>query len=162
MTNCKRCNGQMDEESNFCPNCGEDQRANNVIQYKSNSSFLIVLCVLTIIGSVFTIGRAYLYEMVSMMDGHSNYIRGWIYAGSALGTLVGAIMMIQKKLNGLYIYSAFQGIYIITVLVASFSYSDKGRSASLLASGIAMFFLLPSILFLILYWTNMIKKHLNK
>ena len=162
MTNCKRCNGQMDEESNFCPNCGEDQRAHNVIQYKSNSSFLIVLCVLTIIGSVFTIGRAYLYEMVSMMDGDRNYIRGWIYAGSAVGTLVGAFMMIQKKLNGLYIYSAFQGIYIITVFVASFSYGDKGRSASLLASGIAMFFLLPSILFLILYWTNMIKKHLNK
>lgn len=156
MTNCKRCSGQMDEESNFCPICGEDQRANNVNQYKSNASFLIVLCVLTIVGSVFTIGRAYLYEMVSMMGGHSNYIRGWIYAGSAVGTLVGAIMMIQKKLNGLYIYSAFQGIYIITVLVASFSYGDafgsinKGNSASLLASGIAMFFLLPSILFLIL------------
>ena len=161
MTNCKRCNGQMDKESNFCPICGEDQRANKINQFKSNASFLIVLCVLTIIGSVFTIGRAYLYEMVSMMDGHSNYIRGWIYAGSAVGTLVGAIMMIQKKLNGLYIYSAFQGIYIITVLVASFSYSDKGNSASLLASGIAMFFLLPSILFLILYWTNMIKKQLK-
>jgi hypothetical protein len=167
MTNCKRCNGQMDEEINFCPVCGEDQRANNVNQHKSNASFLIVLCVLTIIGSVFTIGRAYLYEMVSMMDGHSNYIRGWVYAGSAVGTLAGAIMMIQKKLNGLYIYSAFQVIYIITVLVASFSYSDvfgnidKGNAASLLASGIAMFFLLPSILFLILYWTNMIKKHLK-
>ncbi len=167
MTNCKRCNGQMDEETNFCPICGEDQRANIVNQQKSNASFLIVLCVLTIIGSVFTIGRAYLYEMVSMMDEHSNYIRGWIYAGSAVGTLAGAIMMIQRKLNGLYIYSAFQGIYIITVLVASFSYSDafgsqgKGNEASLLASGIAMFFLLPSILFLILYWTNMIKKHLK-
>jgi len=167
MTNCKRCNGQMDEETNFCPICGEDQRANIVNQQKSNASFLIVLCVLTIIGSVFTIGRAYLYEMVSMMDEHSNYIRGWIYAGSAVGTLAGAIMMMQRKLNGLYIYSAFQGIYIITVLVASFSYSDafgshgKGNEASLLASGIAMFFLLPSILFLILYWTNMIKKHLK-
>ncbi len=58
---------------------------------------LIFLCVLTIIGSVFTIGRAYLYEMVSMMDGHSNYFRGWIYAGSAIGTLIGAIMMTQRN-----------------------------------------------------------------
>lgn len=167
MPNCKRCNQQMDEETNFCPACGEDQRINNVNAQKSNATFLIVLCVLTIIGSVFTIGRAYLYEMVSMMGGHSNYIRGWIYAGSSVGTLVGAIMMTQRKLNGLYFYSAFQGIYIITVLVASFSYSDAfgnfggGNEASLLASGIAMFFLLPSILFLILYWTNMIKKHLR-
>lgn len=168
MTNCKRCNQQMDGETNFCPTCGEDQRTNNIIQQKSNATFLIVLCVLTIIGSVFTIGRAYLYEMVSMMGGESNYIRGWIYAGSSIGTLAGAIMMIQRKLNGLYIYSTFQGIYIITVLVASLSYSDafgsfdrSGNAASLLASGIAMFFLLPSILFLILYWTNMIKKHLT-
>ena len=165
MTNCKRCNQQMDEETNFCPTCGEDKRANNVNRQKSNASFLIVLCVLTIIGSVFTIGRAYFYEMISMMDNSSNYLRGWIYAGSAVGTLAGAIMMIQRKLNGLYIYSAFQIIYIITVLIASFSYGDEfgshGKEASLLASGIAMFFLLPSILFLILYWTNMIKKHLK-
>lgn len=168
MINCKRCNQQMDEKINFCPACGEDQRANSVTQHKSDTSFSIVLCVLTIIGSVFTIGRAYLYEMVSMMgNGHSNYIRGWIYAGSAVGTLVGAIMMIQRKLNGLYIYSAFQLIYIITVLVASFSYSSafdffgSTDADSLLASGIAMFFVLPSILFLILYWTKMIKKHLK-
>jgi hypothetical protein len=168
MTNCKRCNQQMDEDINFCPACGEDQRANDINQQKSNISFLIVLCILTIIGSVFTIGRAYLYEMVSMMGGDSSYIRGWIYAGSSIGTLIGAIMMIQRKLNGLYIYSVFQGIYIITVIVASLSYGDafgsfdeSGSAASLLASGIAMFFLLPSILSLILYWTNMVKKHLK-
>ena len=165
MTDCKRCNEQMDEEINFCPRCGEDQRINNGNQKNGNTSFLIALCVLTIIGSAFTIARAYLYEMVSMMGNSSNYLRGWIYAGSGIGTLVGAIMMIQRKLNGLYIYSVFQIIYIITVLIASFSYGDEfgshGKEASLLASGIAMFFLLPSILFLILYWTNMIKKYLK-
>lgn len=169
MANCKKCNLQMDEETNFCPTCGENQRANNINQQSNNASFLMVLCVFTIIGSVFTIGRAFFYEMVSMMDESSHYLRGWVYAISAIGTLVGAIMMIQKKLKGLYVYSAFQGIYIITVLVASFSYSDvfdglnggNGNGVSFLASGIAMFFLLPSILFLILYWTNMIKKQLK-
>ncbi len=167
MTNCKRCHRQMDEETNFCPTCGEDQRVNDINHQKNNTTFLNVLCILTIIGSVFTIGRAYLYEIISMMDENSNYIRGWIYAGSAVGTLVGAIMMIQRKLNGLYLYSVFQGMYIITVIVASFSYGDAFDSlhgdnrATLLTSGIAMFFLLPSILFIILYWTNMIKKHLK-
>ena len=161
MTNCKTCNRQMEEETNFCPSCGQDQRAYNSNQHKSNASFLIVLCVLTIIGSVFTIGRAYLYEMVSMMDESSNYFRGWIYAGSAIGTLVGAIMMIQRKLKGLYIYTAFQVIYLITVIIASFSYGDTFDGANALASGIAMFFLIPSVIILILYWTNMIKKHLK-
>ena len=165
MTNCKRCNQQMDEEINFCPTCGEDKRGNFVSQQqhqqKSKPTFLIVLCVLTIIGSVFTIGRAYLYEMVSMMDGHSNYIRGWIYAGSAIGTLIGAIMMTQRKLNGLYIYSIFQVIYIITVIIASFSYGDAFGGANALATAVAIFFLIPSVLFLVLYWTNMIKKYLQ-
>ena len=165
MTNCKRCNQQMDEGTNFCPTCGEDQRANNVNQQKSNATFLMILCVLTIIGSIFTIARAYLYEMVSMiggeLGGNSNYIRGWIYACSSIGTLVGAIMMLNRKLNGLYIYSAFQIIYIVTVIIASFSYGDTFKGATALASGIAMFFLLPSILFLVLYWTNIIKKHLK-
>ncbi|MDA9563117.1 hypothetical protein N9R81_00415 [Flavobacteriales bacterium] len=76
-------------------------------------------------------------------------------------------MMLQKKLNGLYTYSFFQLIYIITVIVASFSYNDlfdsygDSNSDTLLATGIAMFFLLPSILFLILYWTNIARKHLH-
>ena len=118
----------MDEEINFCPTCGEDKRATNVNQQNSNASFLVVLCVLTIIGSVFTIGRAYLYEMVSMIGGgHGNYIRGWVYAGSGVGTLVGAIMIIQRKLNGLYIYTAFQLIYIITVLNLHI-FIDSGKS----------------------------------
>ena len=166
MTNCKRCNEPMHEETNFCPKCGEDQRNPNTVNpQKSNATFLMVLCVLTIIGSVFTIGRAYLYEMVSMMDDSSNYVRGWVYAGSAVGTLVGAILMIQRKLTGLYVYTVSQIIYILAVIVASLSYGDEfgkfGDEATFLASAIAMFFLLPSILFLILYWTNMVKKHLN-
>lgn len=152
----------MDQEINFCPNCGEDQR---IINTKDNATFLIVLCVLTIIGSIFTIGRAYLYEMISMMDNNSNYLRGWVYAASGIGTLVGAIMMIKRSLKGLYIYTASQVIYIITVIIASFSYGDEfgshGNEATLLASAIAMFFLLPSVVFLVLYWLKMNKKHLN-
>ena len=149
MTNCKRCNQQMDEEINFCPTCGEDKRGNFVSQQqhqKSKPFFLIFLCVLTIIGSVFTIGRAYLYEMVSMMDGHSNYFRGWIYAGSAIGTLIGAIMMTQRKLKGLYVYSVFQVIYIITVIIASFSYGDAfGAENEIATSGakITIHFITP-------------------
>jgi hypothetical protein len=156
MTNRKGSKQKIEEKINFFPACGEYKRGNNVNLQKRNATFLMVLCVLTIIGSVFTIGRAYLYEMVSTMGVHSNYIHGWIYTGSSVGTLAGAIMMIKRKLDGLNIYSASQGIYIITVLVAYFSYNDAfsnsggGNKALFLASGIALFFLVPSILFLIL------------
>jgi hypothetical protein len=165
MTNCIRCNQNLEKETNFCPNCGEDQSLNEVTREKSNASFLIVLCTLTIIGSIFTIARAYLYEMVAMMDSGIDYVRGWIYAGSGIGTLIGAVLMIQRKLLGLYVYSIFQVIYIITVIVASFSYGsvmeEYGDEINLIASAIAMFFIIPSLAFLGLYWTKMVRKHLK-
>lgn len=166
MKLCINCQKEIDEAMVYCPHCGEDQRITAVQSDKrASSSFLTVLCILTIIGSIFTIGRAYLYEMVSMMDGNHNYYRGWIYALSSIGTLVGAWLMLQKKRKGLIVYTLFQTVYIITVIIASLSYTDTifgGQSDTevrLLASGIAMFFLLPSLLFLILYWTPMIKKN---
>lgn len=157
----------MGEEINFCPNCGQDQHSKNITAQKSSTTFLTVLCILTIVGSVFTILRSVLYEMISMMDSNSNYIRGWIYAGSSIGTLIGAILMLQKKLKGLYLYSVFQAIYIITVLFATFVYGDifkesgRNNEMSTLAFTIAMFFLVPSIFFLVSYWKNPIKKHLK-
>lgn len=170
MINCKRCNQEMADTTNYCPTCGEDQRDGAVTQQKSNSTFLLVLCILTIVGSLFTIGRAYIYELVSMIDDSHFYYRGYIYMGTSVGTLVGAIMMLNKKLMGLYVYTIFQVIYIITVIVASGSYGDAFDGSSIehgsnpfdgLAVFIALVFLVPSIAFLVMYWTNMIKKHLN-
>ncbi|MDA9563116.1 hypothetical protein N9R81_00410 [Flavobacteriales bacterium] len=86
MTNCKKCDQRTEGEINFCTNCGQYQKEDIKNYAENNAYFLNILCVLTIIGSVFTMGRGYLYEMVSMMDSESNYFRGWIYLGSALGT----------------------------------------------------------------------------
>ena len=73
--------------------------------------------------------------------------------------------MLQRKLNGLFVYTVFQIVYIITVVIASFSYGDAldnwGGDAYYLASGIAMFFLIPSVIFLVLYWTDKIKSQLQ-
>lgn len=148
MAHCKQCNQPIKEDANFCQSCGYNYGANPTSQNR-DATFLIVLCVLTIVGSALTILRAYFYEIISELDSHNTYIRGWIYGASAIGTLIGAIIMIQRKLNGLYIYTVSQVIYIITVIVASFSYGDFND----LASFIAMFFLIPSIAFLVLYWT---------
>lgn len=132
----------------------------------NKSTLLIILCVLTIVGSIFTICRAFLYEVVAHMDSDTNYIRGWIYAISSIGTLIGAVMMINGKMRGLYLYSCFQLIYIITVIIATFSYTDLFRSdldmnLSYLSLSIAMFFLVPSVVFLCLYWTRSIKGQLS-
>lgn len=156
MLNCNKCNDEVSENTNFCPSCGAELREGSP-KDNGNSSLLTVLCVLTILGSIFTIGRALLYEMFSEFDQNSEYIRGWIYAASAIGTLVGAALMLKKQLRGLYIYTIFQIIYLITVVIASLSYGEFNDVAFI----IALFFLVPSILFLVLYWTNSVKKHMS-
>ena len=39
--------------------------------------------------------------------------------------------------------------------------SNPFGGANALATAVAIFFLIPSVLFLVLYWTNMIKKYLQ-
>lgn len=110
MINCLVCNHQIDEETNFCPVCGEYQKTKRIVVIKESSNVLTILCILTFIGSLFTIVRALFYQSMSDIGfADQEYYRGWIYAASSIGTIVGAIVMLMyRKLNGLYIYSAFQ------------------------------------------------------
>jgi len=163
MKECVKCNQQINNNLNFCPNCGHNQIQTTLNQ---NSSVLIILGILTIVGSLFTIVRAYFYEIISLIDSDHDYYRGWIYAGTSLGTLVGAIIIMLKKKYGLYIYSISQIIYIITVIYATFIYNDNVnndgffKDTNELAIAIAMLFLVPSIIFLALYWSKYVRKHL--
>ena len=52
MKSCIACNAEIEEEYNFCKICGSNQNVqpNNLI--KSDTTFLTILCVLTIIGSL--------------------------------------------------------------------------------------------------------------
>ncbi|WP_202857212.1 zinc ribbon domain-containing protein [Fulvivirga marina] len=154
MKTCIKCQESIEIETRFCPKCGLDQ---NQITLVASSSFLITLCILTIVGSVITIGRALLYEIVASAV-EQDYYRGWIYFWSSGGTLIGAIMMLQKKINGLYVYSISQVIYLITIVVASFSYGDVSAE---IAFFVAMCFFLPSLVMLYLYWLKVVRQHLN-
>ena len=109
MKRCINCNIEIADENNFCQNCGAEQiiRVNN--QGRSGTAyFLVSLCILTIIGSLFGIARGWLYEMVSTMDTSDNYFRGWIYILTNIGTLTAAIIMLNRKMIGLYIYTVSQ------------------------------------------------------
>ena len=162
MKHCITCNKELTNEDNFCQNCGADQRV-VLSQVKNNGStiFLYILCTLTILGSLFGIARGWLYEMVSGLDHGSDYVRGWIYIITNIGTLAAAIIMINKKKPGLYVYTVAQGLYILTVMAATVSYSDTFDGSDALALGISALFLIPAIAFLIFYWLNVNRKHLS-
>ncbi|MCU0350720.1 MAG: hypothetical protein MUF43_07820, partial [Flavobacterium sp.] len=114
---------------------------------KNKSLFLIILCVLTIIGSVFTILRGFVYELFSTLDDNHTYFRGWIYIITSFGTLTGAILMLQKKFLGLLIYTFFQIAYLITVSYATSLYfysSELDYNFGPFAVVVSSFFIFPS------------------
>lgn len=154
MKNCINCNQEITEETNFCDFCGVDQTTK---RNASNSTFITVLCVLTIVGSVFTMWRGLLYEAVAGVADNDEFIRGWIYIISSVGTFSGAIFMLNKKINGLYIYTFSQVIYLITVVYATIIYVDDFGGFALIIS--SMFFV-PSVGFLIAYWSEGVKRQL--
>ncbi|WP_298427528.1 hypothetical protein [uncultured Kordia sp.] len=167
MRNCISCYQQITDDVNFCPHCGakqsqlhtqEEVRATHQETENKPVVIIIVLAILTICGSIFTIGRAVLYELVgSMANDDGIMIRAGIYVFASIGTIAGAIMMLLKKMNGLYLYTVCQIIYIIAATFAAIAHNSKEN----LASVIFVFFVAPSILFLIFYWIKDVRKHLK-
>lgn len=155
--------------AHFCPNCGANQGVQVVYVEKNNSQpvFLIILCTLTICGSLFTIARSFLYELfAAMTDDEGIATRGIIYILSSFGTIIGAVIMLTKKLIGLYIYTICQVVYIITLGIAIYSYNTgfslKPTNGLEHLSGVMIaYFEIPAIIFLVLYWLKDIRKHLK-
>lgn len=168
MKNCIACHQSIPDDAKFCPHCGakqpEETSQETITTAMSQDTgnkpvvIIIVLAILTICGSIFTIGRALLYELVgSMTSDIGIQTRAVIYVVASVGTIAGAIMMLLKKLSGLYVYTIFQVIYIITTVFAAMAHDTKEN----LSSVILFFFAAPSILFLVLYWLQDVRKHLK-
>jgi len=158
MKSCVACNAEIEAGFNFCKICGTKQNSPQNDLIKSNTMFLVILCILTIIGSLFGIARGWIYELVSTV-GNDDYFRGWIYILANIGTLAGAIMMLIRKKSGLYLYTVSQSVYILTVIYATIIYESSDFEG--FAIVFSMLFLVPSIVFLVLYWQKMITKHLK-
>ena len=153
----------METTAEFCPHCGTNQMSGNVNR-KSSTAILTILCVVTFIGSLFTILRAFIYLLIAIDEEWILMgIRGTLYLLTSIGTIVGAAQMLSKRLSGLHIYSVSQSIYLLTVLSALGYYIEE--IGDFLGSGfavvVAMFFFLPSVAFLWLYWTPTVKQHLR-
>lgn len=158
----------MEATAHFCPECGTNQGVKVVYVDRNDKPVgLIVLCVLTICGSLFTIGRAIIYELFAAItedDGIAT--RAFIYILTSAGTIIGAVLMIARKLIGLYVYTASQVIYIITLVVGIYihnsgtSFIPNNGLAQM--SGIMIFYFgLPAIIFLVVYWLKDIRKYLT-
>ena len=134
---------------------------------RSSSAILNTLCVLTLIGSVFTILRGIVYLTISSGGGGAwadlMNVRGSLYLLTSIGTIIGAVKMLNKEMLGLHVYTVSQVIYLITVFFALSYYLDKFESnfGDQFAIIVVMFFVVPSVVILALYWTQMARQHLK-
>ena len=134
---------------------------------RSSSAILNTLCVLTLIGSIFTILRGIVYLTISSGGGGAwadlMNVRGSLYLLTSIGTIIGAVKMLNKEMLGLHVYTVSQVIYLITVFFALSYYLDKFKSnfGDQFAIIVVMFFVVPSVVILALYWTQMARQHLK-
>ena len=134
---------------------------------RSSSAILNTLCVLTLIGSVFTILRGIVYLTISSGGGGAwadlMNVRGSLYLLTSIGTIIGAVKMLNKEMLGLHVYTVSQVIYLITIFFALSYYLDEFKSnfGDQFAIIVVMFFVVPSVVILALYWTQMARQHLK-
>jgi len=126
----------------------------------TDRSWVVTLCILTIIGSILGALRGLFYEMFADFGGSSHsFWRGWAYAVLNLGTLVGAIAMLARRADGLYLYTASQILYLLVVVSAIVDWGGDGREIFAILIGASFF--LPSAVFLALYWLPVARKSLQ-
>lgn len=172
MKYCIHCRSELIHEAKFCSSCGKSQDGQDFqdnhdliqLKKKGNSAFLTTLCILTLVGYSIGIFRGLLYQSFAVGVppgfGNSEYIRGWLFVIVNIGTIVGAAILLGKKVIGLYIYSMFQVLYLLIIIWATSVYLGD-RNTDQLALTISAFFFIPSLAFLIMYWTKPIRENLH-
>ena len=126
-------------------------------EQKQTSSTLVLLCILTLLGSVFILLKGLIGYFILADSNDTRSEGGILFINlvyfieflTCIGAIVGAIIMLIGKKIGLVIYAISSILYILlTVAFAVFCFfSIIGIPVGLLQ----FLYLLPSIVFLILY-----------
>jgi len=137
------------------------------VQQNDNApAILIILGILTILGSLVLMTYfLFFYSVASTASSIASEFAqervqiipflSYLYAPACVGTLIGAVMMIMKKKKGLMLYSICQITFILVYVINNLSYAFAGEFFIY-----TLLLLVPSVLFLGLYWSKDIKKHL--
>ncbi|MEO6304255.1 MAG: zinc-ribbon domain-containing protein [Bacteroidia bacterium] len=165
MKHCTVCGLQLNDDSKFCPDCGTEQYVTLNANTKTGTApVVIVLCILTILGSFFGLIRGLFYEVVAGVADNEEYWRGYAFAICNLATLITAIIMLMRKLWAFWLYLVFQTAYIGLVVYTFLIYSNFHQGTSDGAEAFSIFltalFVIPSAIMLVLYIT-LVRKHLK-
>ena len=166
MKYCSKCGEQLDEANKYCPGCGAAQNKEESephLRDQKLPAIVITLAILTLLGSAFGIIRGMFYQtFASLFESTSlyneGYARGYILVFLNLGTLIAAILMLNLKRMGYYLYLLFQSAYLVFTFYILLIYSsadtlsiNDGFNPIILLLGSV--FWLPSSIMILLYLT---------
>lgn len=164
MKPCIRCGNLIADDANYCNACNSEQilRFEEFeVKPKPNSTFLIVLCVLTILGCLFTLAMLPFSNQAAVQLGMEYPVYLLVASGiMVVGKLAGAIMMLFRKINSLYIYTATAVGSIFVSIYSSFiiDYPEVSRTLTYISMGIGLMF---AAVFIVLYWLPVNRKVLS-
>ncbi|WP_294822100.1 hypothetical protein [uncultured Flavobacterium sp.] len=164
MRTCIRCGHAISEHTVNCPSCGANQGLAKRPPQEHDDTFLKVLCILTIIGaSIGLLSAAFTWGAVS---GAPDVIRAVQLLGilAAIGKMTGAILMLQKRITGLYIYTA-AAIANLLLTAATVFYLDMLPKDPAVPQAIMTFSVILglsfSASFVVMYWLPINRRHLS-
>lgn len=163
MKNCIACNNVLSDEATHCYACDTEQTTLfGEFEPKPvySDTFLKVLCWWTVAGTV--IGLFTLPSTFNSMTQAGMDDAGTITATSLaeiILKLLGAVFMLNKRLTGLYLYSAGAVAGIATSLWISFTITSVlGAEYEMLIGLVSLIF---PIAFLIMFWLPVNRRHLS-
>lgn len=130
---------------------------NQYTEQKKPSSTLLVLCILTLVGSVFVLLKGFIGYAILLQSNDTRSESGILWINSVyiiefvtcFGTIIGAILMLTGKKLGLLVYQISSIVYIVlTILFALFCFLTI---IGILIGLLQFIYLAISILFLVLY-----------
>lgn len=168
MKPCLSCSNMLAEEASYCYVCNTNQTEgfeHFEIKPQQSDLFLKILCVLTIIGAAFTVITSFSNLITSprlpqSIDLGYPLVPVMIVNGTlAAGKIFGAVFMLQKKLKGLYIYTAAAVISVLLSIYTAVSiFKNFDIIFTLISVGAGLFF---GLLFAALYWLPVNRKLLS-
>lgn len=122
-----------------------------------------VLCLLALVGPLYVITVSLFYLVFDFLFSNSDTLMMVItivWSIASIGTIIGSVMLMMKKMKGLYVYSISQAIYLIAAIYIMVTFLGSSEDYD---AGIAVIILLviPSLIFLGLFWMTKLRKYLS-
>jgi hypothetical protein len=159
MKSCPNCQRPIADDAGYCTACNTAQH--NQLAKKPDDTFLRILCLFTIVTSALGIlSTAITFPSIFTLKG-SVQLMLIISIFLVTGKLTGGIQMLQKRRNGLYIYTVSTILSILISLYTLTGLATTGGSKEMMNIVGTLVGIGFSIIFLILFWLKVNRKHLS-